>query len=69
MNNISYLKQLTKDHKKVHNIFRNESIKNYFNELQKIIDENNLSAVNLNKQDEIVRYAGSIYFLSKSLKN
>lgn len=69
LNNVSYLKQLTKDHKKVHNIFRNESIKNYFNELQKIIDENNLSTVNLNKQDEIVRYAGSIYFLSKSLKN
>lgn len=69
LNNISYLKQLTKDHKKVHNIFHSESIKKYFNELQKIIDENNLSAVNLNKQDEIVRYAGSIYFLSKSLKN
>ena len=69
LNNISYLKLLTKDHKKVHNIFRSESIRNYFNELQKIIDENNLSAVNLNKQDEIVRYAGSIYFLSKSLKN
>ena len=69
LNNISYLKQLTKDHKKVHNIFHSESIKKYLNELQKIIDENNLSAVNLNKQDEIVRYAGSIYFLSKSLKN
>tara|TARA_X000000950_G_scaffold201757_1_gene242921 strand:+ start:21090 stop:22913 length:1824 start_codon:yes stop_codon:yes gene_type:complete len=67
--NIVYLRQLTKDYKKVHNIFSNQSIKTYLGELQKIIEGKNFSSVSLDKQDEIVRYAGSIYFLSNNLKN
>lgn len=69
LKNIVYLKQLTKDYEKVHNMFSNKSIKTYLRDLQEIIDSNDLSSVCLDKQNEIVRYAGSIYFLSNNLKN
>ena len=68
LKNIVYLKQLTKDYEKVHNMFSNKSIKTYLRDLQEIIDSNDLSSVCLDKQNEIVRYAGSIYFLSNNLK-
>lgn len=67
-NNISSLQMLTTNYHDVHKLFKNEEIINYLLELQYIIDANTITSVNLTKQDEIVRYAGAIYFLNKMFK-
>ena len=59
---------LTTNYHDVHKLFKNEEIINYLLELQYIIDANTITSVNLTKQDEIVRYAGAIYFLNKMFK-
>ncbi len=64
-NNITYLRQLTINYQDIHKLFKNEEIINYLMQLQKVINENSIASVNLTKQDEIVRYAGAIYFLNK----
>lgn len=67
-NNIGSLQQLTINYENVHKRFKNKEILRYLAELQKLINGDDIALVKLTKQDELVRYAGAIYFLNKMLK-
>ena len=65
--NIVYLTSLSKSYVKIINIFNDIEIKNYLEELQSYISNNKIDKIPLKKQDEVVRYAGTIYFLNNIL--
>ena len=65
--NIVYLTSLSKRNPVIINLFKDNQIKNYLEELQSYISNNSIDKIPLKKQDEVVRYAGTIYFLNNML--